>query len=178
MGLNLSNIKKISARSGLNITKIRRRSDMAILWSAEEFVFQNGVLTDGVSYQKFTNSNGYLGAYVEAEQGEDPPYVASIMAFIVFDFDCTNYNYIDITLDYQMYANYGEATINYGLNGYLPTRLPDSNNSKVNTTITLDISSYSEVNSIGFALYAKNESSNPSWGASSSVWIKEIKLYN
>lgn len=176
MGLSLSDIKKFSCRSGLNITKIRRRSDMAILWSAEEFIFQNGVLADGTAYQNFTNSNGYFYAYVETEQGEDPPYDARKSALISFDF--TDYDYIDITLDYNTYANYGGASINYGIDGYTPSQLPHSNNNRVNMTVTLDISSYSGVHSIDFVLYALNESSEPSWGASSSIWIKEVKMYN
>lgn len=186
---NLKRIKAITDGKAIELSEVQVQQKNAVktVWKAfiepteptepeEQIIYGSGTLADGVAYQNFTNSNGYFHAYVDTEQGEDPPYESSKSVLISFDF--TDYDYIDITLDYQMYANYGGASISYGIDGYTPTQLPHSNNERINTTITFDISSYSGVHSIDFVLYALNESSEPSWGASSSIWISEIKMYN
>ena len=158
------------AYSGLGLT---RDSTAEEIYSALRaafpelaYVFRNGTLAEEVEYQNFTNTDGYLYAYVETEQGEK-----SENTFISIDF--TGYDHMDITLDYN---TYGGASINYGIDGETTTQLPHSNSSRFNTTITLDISSYSGVHSIDFVLYAVNESSEST--SSSSIWISEMKLYN
>lgn len=173
MGLKLSGIKKISGKSGLKIKKIRRRSDMAVLWSAEEFIFQNGFLIDGVSNNGFTLIGEYLHLEADADNHDEADASAAIQ-----NIDFTEYDRLDITLDYQNYANYGDSEVCYGVDGYWNTKLPDSHNERITTTITIDISQYNGMHYIGFGVWAENKSSEPTWIANANVWIKEIKLYN
>lgn len=173
MGLNLSNITKISGRSGLNITKIRRRSDMAILWSAEEPIYQNGTLASGINANNFTTRDGYLFVCVGADNHEEADNSARLE-----NVDLTNYSKLDIVVDYNTYANYGDSSVSYGIDNCWNTGLPNSNNNVVTTTITIDVSSYTGIHYIGFGVWARNDSSEPTWGAWADLWIKEIRLYN
>lgn len=174
MGLNFSNFVKITGRSGLNVTKVRRRSDMAVLWSAEEYVYQDGTLASGITTNGFTNTDGYLYAGI----GADDKDVTYDTTATIQNIDFTNYNKLDIVLDYNTYANYGSADVTYGIDACLTTELPNSNNDRITTTITIDISSYTSTHYIGFGLSCENNSSEPTWGASSNIWISSIRLYN
>ena len=168
MGLNLKNLSKVTTRSGRSIKKIRRRSDLAILWSAEEYIFQNGALASGVTASGFTLQDGYLFAYSD----DDSENLISIQ-----NIDMTNYSKADIELDYRADADYGSASVKYGIDGYTSNELEDKYN-RVSTTITLDITSYVGSHFIGFRLYCRNDSDEPTYGAWANVWIKSIKLYN
>lgn len=70
MGLNLSNITKISGRSGLNITKIRRRSDGRVLWSKNYYFDLNGADNGLVDVY----INGSLVASGVSDYYEQHPY--------------------------------------------------------------------------------------------------------
>ena len=173
MGLNLKNITKISGRSGLNITKIRRRSDMAILWSAEQYIYQNGSLASGISLSNLTNNGSTLHCGVGADNHESADTQVSIQ-----NIDFTNYSKMDVVLDYNAGANFGSGSVTCCIDAYWDGRtLPESYN-RISTTLTFDVSSYTGTHFLGFGLYAENNSSEPTWGAWANVWIKEIRLYN
>lgn len=144
------------------------------VWRAEQYIFQNGTLASGLSLSNFTNTDGYLHAGV----GADDIDVSYDTTAQIQNIDFTNYSKLDIVLDYNNYANFGSSDACYGIDNCWTTELPDSNNERITTTITIDISSYTGTHYIGFGLTCENNSSEPTWGASSNVWISEIKLYN
>lgn len=173
MGLNLKNITKISGRSGLNITKIRRRSDMAILWSAEQYIYQNGSLASGISLNNLSNDGSVLHCGVGADNHESVDTQCSINGI-----DLTNYSKMDVVLEYNAGANYGSGSVSCDIDGYWNGRTLPESYERISTTLTFDVSSYTGTHFLGFGLYAENKSSEPTWHASANVWIKEIRLYN
>lgn len=156
-------------KNDLKSIYVRKNGIETLIWLACKYIYQNGTLADGTTYQHFTNTDGCF--YSCADVGSDD----STTTYALVSFDFTGYDYVDITLDYQTYAFFGDAHIFYGFDGYTPTQLTDSND-RVSTTITLDISSYTGVHSIDFKLQATSDSDT--YGATSSIWIKEIRLYN
>ena len=168
------------AHSGLGLTRDSTAEEiysaLSAAFPAWAYLFHNGTAADGVEYNNFSISNGYMYAVVEADSGEDPPYEASRDA--LFSADFTGYDRLDITMKYNTYANYGNSSVSYGIDSYGSTRLPGTESSEESTTITIDISSYNGTHFVGFHLGACNDSSDPSWTAFSKIWISEIKLYN
>lgn len=168
------------AYSGLGLTQDSTAEEiysaLRAAFPSLAYVFRNGTLADGVEYENFTSADGYMCASAEADSGEDPPYESSREARISFDF--TGYHYLDITLKYNTYANYGSSSAAYGIDAYNSTGLPGTENSEEETTIKIDISSYTGVHFVGFNLYACNDSSAAGWTAFSKIWISEMKLYN
>lgn len=168
MSLNLSSIKKITTRSGTNITKVRRRSDMKILWSAEEYIYQNGVLASGVTLKNFSNTGAVLSAGTNADSDEENQVEAKI-----YGIDMTNYSKLEMIVEWYVSCVYGDVWAKYGIDDYV-NRI--DNGVKETQTITLDISGYSGTHSLNFLFYAKNDSSY--YGADSTAKISSIKLYN
>lgn len=136
------------------------------------YVFQNGTLASGISNNGFTLSGGYLHLGVGADNNDEADASAKIQ-----NVDLTNYSKLDIVVDYQNYVNYGDSSVSYGIDNCWTTALPFTNDGKITTTITIDISSYSGTHYIGFGAWARNDSSEPTWHADANVWVKEIKLY-
>lgn len=175
MGLGLKGIKKITTRSGINIVKVRRRSDMSVLWSAEEYVYKDGVLMDNVTLVSIANEDNVLYADTGGQSyGESKKIYAGICGI-----DFTEYDSVDIVLSHYAFANYGTATIDYGIGRYaIDTSLNKGTSGVQETVITIDISEYGGLQNIYFYLYAKNNSSESTWGARSWIKISEIRLYN
>lgn len=168
-----STIIDVVGASGASIAKeIVGGASGTVFWRAEQYIFQNGTLASGI-----TNSGFEGGASLHLGIGADNNSEASASAKIQ-NVDLTNYSKMDIVVDYQTYANYGDSSVSYGIDNCWTTGLPNSNNNTVTTTITLDISSYTGTHYIGFGVWARNDSSESTWHASADVWIKEIRLYN
>lgn len=138
-----------------------------------KYVYQNGTLASDVTNNGFTNSGGYLHLGVGADNDDSASAEGKIQ-----NIDFTNYNKLEIILEYKNYVNYGSSETCYGIDGCWTTELPDSNNSRISKTITIDISSYTGKHFLGFGVDAENRSSEPTWHADSDVWIKQIKLYD
>lgn len=143
-----------------------------LVFSTEMFVFKDGILNSDVTNNGFTIQEGYLWAGVGADNDESEHAEVKLL-----NIDMTNFSKVDIELDYNAGANYGSADVKYGIDATQTYQLDDSD-SRVSTTITMDISTYTGTHWLGFYLYAKNKSSEPTWGAWANVWIKSIKLYN
>lgn len=158
--------------NGEKLKRAYHNNDVEI-WSAEEFVFQNGTLASGIINGGFTLSDGYLHLGVGADNNDEADASATIQ-----NIDFTNYSKLDIVVDYKNYVNYGDSSVAYGIDNCWTTALPFSDNETITTTITLDISTYTGTHYIGFGVWAENKSSEPTWHADANVWIKEIKLYN
>lgn len=158
---------------------------MAVLWSAEEYIYQDGVLVETASLtESLTNEEGgFLYARVDDDKdgsGDDPEYSTNIHVGIE-GIDFTDYNRVDIRLTTDVDAYFGSAYIRYGI-GYQENRddythlVDRSEEDLTDYTLTLDISDYTGKQAIYFYLYAKNSSS--SYGAHAALKIFEIKLYN
>lgn len=143
------------------------------VWTASTYLYQNGVLASGITASNFTTRDGYLFVSVSADNHEETDNSARLE-----NVDLTNYSKLDIVVDYNTYANYGDSSVSYGIDSCWTTGLPNSNNDVRSTTITIDISSYTGTHYIGFGVWARNDSSESTWGAWADLWIKEIKLYN
>ena len=143
------------------------------VWTANNYIYQNGTLASGITTSGFWTRDGYLFITANADNHEENSYSGQIQ-----NVDLTNYNKLDIVVDYNTYANYGDSSVSYGIDSCWTTGLPNSNNSVRGTTITIDVSSYTGKHYIGFGTWARNDSSEPTWGAWADLWIKEIRLYN
>ena len=180
MSLNLSNIKKISGRSGLSIKRIRRRSDMAIIWQAEQYIYQSGALLSGVSLDGFSNTGSTLYRNIEADRYDDGNpvgwYSEETGWAIISGIDMTDYSKMDINLTYDCAVGHGDAYFQYGIDS--ASTSVSGNSGGAVKTFTLDISSLSGTHALQFYLYARNESSEPTWGASVTLNISSIRLYN
>lgn len=145
---------------------------MAVLWSAEEYIYQSGTLLSGVFLSNLTNDGSTLHCGIGADNHESVDTQAAVQ-----NIDFTNYSKMDIVLNYNAGANYGSGTVAYGIDSYWTTALPGSYD-WTSTTITIDISAYAGTHYIGFGLAAENNSSEPTWGAWANIQIAQIRLYN
>lgn len=161
----------------LNITEVEVQQNgiLTTVWRAIKHIYKNGVLTDGITIINLSNTNGtlYAGVGDEPDDGDDE---STTLDAYIRNIDCTNYKYIDVTLEHRAYYNYGDAYIKYGI-GPANIMLNDGEGTKT-STVTLDVSSLSGVQSISFYLYTKNKSSEPTWHADAHIKISEIKLRN
>ena len=141
----------------------------------EKTIFANGTFADGITISSLSNTNGILYAGVDDEPDDGEDESTTLTAYIS-NIDCSDYKYINITLEHNAYVNYGDAYIKYGI-GSVNTTLNNAEGTKT-SIITLDISSYSGAQSICFYLYTKNKSSESTWHASAWIKISEIKMHN
>ena len=132
-----SNIIDVVGASGVSIAKeIVGGASGTVFWQAEEAIYQNGTLASGITASNFTTRDGYLFVSVGADNHEEADNSARLE-----NVDLTNYSKLDIVVDYNTYANYGDSSVSYGIDNCWTTGLPNSNNNVVTTTITIDVSS-------------------------------------
>lgn len=145
-----------------------------LLWRAEKYIFQNGVLESGVTLNNIDlGTTLYRQAYAEWVDDVDTILVE------IEGIDLTDYSKMDIELNYNSHADYGETSVSCGIDGYSNKELPKTTNiNGTPATVTIDISSYTGKHFVGFRLYARNDSSAESLHAWATIWIKSIRLYN
>ena len=172
---NMTAIDVVLNGSTIALTEVEviKNGVATTVWRAEFYVFQNGTLASGITNSGFEGSGASLHLGIGADNNSEDSASAKIQ-----NVDFTNYSKIDIVLDYQNYANYGNSTVSYGIDNCWTTGLQNSNNNTITKTITIDISSINGTHYIGFGVWAENKSSEPTWHASANIWIKEIRLYN
>lgn len=144
-----------------------------VVWTAVKYIYQNGVLASGVTLSNLSNTNKTLYVGISDEPDDEEDHSTNLTVY-VNNIDCTDYQYVDITLEHRAYVDYGSAYIKYGV-GSANIMLNDDEGTKT-STVTLDVSSYTGMQNICFYLYTKNRSSEPTWGASAHIKITEIKL--
>lgn len=174
--IDSSAIKAVVGASGSSIAdKIVGGTSGTVFWQEEQYIYQSGTLLSGVSLDGFTNTGSTLYRNIEADRGENPDYEESGWA-TVDGIDLTDYAKMDITLTYNASVGHGDAYFQYGIDGL--TNTVDTSNGDVTTTFTLDISGLTGTHALQFYLYARNESSEPTWGAGVTLNISSIRLYN
>lgn len=170
--INGNEVKYKILHNGGKLKIAYHRYGETVLWRAEKYIFQNGVLESGVTVNNLSIGTT-LYKEIEATNTDDEEKCTCE----IYNVDLTDYSKMDIEVNYRAYANYGDAHITCGIDEYSKNRLPDQAFDE-DKTITIDISSYTGKHFIGFYLYARNESSEPSWKAWAYLNIKSIRLYD
>lgn len=184
MGLRLSDIKKISGKSGLNFKKIRRRSDMAVLWAAEEYPFADGVLADGLSLSGFTILDNTL-YYHLSQGGDEDGTVPKTGEAVIIGLDLTGYDYLDFSaiLSFKSiwsdgdYCKYGIDTADNVL-GTNTGGGPGDDAVITGHDKTLDVSAYSGVHNLVFECCVHACTTHSGYIANLNLNIDTIKLHN
>lgn len=174
--MTLKDIKKITGHSGLKINKIRRRSDMMVLWSAELSIFASGILADGVTKSsEFTIKDDKLCATTE-RVGQDKSDKTTVY---LDGIDFTDYNRLEVSYHAAGWDTYGANWIKYRIGSGNDIQFSNGGNIQgKDGVLTVDVSELTGVQRLTFTLYAEENSSASGASACSSIKISEIRLHN
>lgn len=156
-----------------------------VVWTAENYLFNNGSLGSGISISGATISGGKITAGVGSSassdwEGDHEAEEAAIVVTIS-GLDLTNYSKLYISSTAYRVNAYGDAYCTVGIDTpHTYNFITDANGEgqNVNSTITIDVSGYTGVHSLQFYLYAYSHSSYTGYHSAVNLGITEIRLYN
>lgn len=174
--MKLKDIKKIKGRSGLKISKIRRRSDMKVLWSAELLIFASGALADGVTKSSEITIKDTKLCATTARVGEG----GSDKTIVYLDgIDFTDYSVLEVTYHAAGWNWYGEDWIKYRIGNGKDIEFSSGGNIQgKDGVLTVDVSALTGLQRLTFTLYAEENSSASGASACSSIEIAGIRMHN
>ena len=175
--------------SGLGVTEETTAKELEALllaaFPASMMVYSGGALSEGVTIEGFTNTDGNLYAAVEADMPAGGEPKSNRINIFVRDIDLSRYSKMEVNLKYAYNIAYGWGAIKYGIDSTETTTLykssgwdnnsPTMEDSKTaNEVITIDISSYTGTHYLGFMYDVGDASSD--FNAKGELYISQIKL--
>lgn len=136
------------------------------------FIYNTGILADGVTLSEFTNVDSYLHAKCWAETTGTVSVSAKVMGC-----DLTNFRTMRVTVDVSKYVGYGTATIKYGIDD-ATTELDIGNGITFKgLVVELDISEKTGAHDLIFDMNSVNQSSEITSHARVGVDISKIEVF-
>lgn len=170
--------------SGLGVTEETTAKELEVLllslFPDIMVVYSNGTLSEGITIEEFTNTGGNLYAGVDVDKTGTG--ITTSIEPKVKGIDMGRYSKMEVTLRYDINVYHGYCELSYGVNSANATSIYKLGSETMlnhvdvdkTETITIDISSHTGTNYLGFKLNVHNHSSD--FGADGKLYISQIKL--